>query len=89
MAIEYTQLIEPTELTTGLSLFIIFLYIIFAWIALRLYHALLLLTWAVSILVLAMTVLVDLPFIWFWILILVMALEAGLAGIFRFLPIGE
>ena len=81
---EFTNLIEPNTLTTGFALIIFLIMGIFAYIAIKLRHALLMLMWGSTVILFAMIIVVNLEFIWFWIAVMAMASITVLAGVFRF-----
>lgn len=82
MAIEFTQLIEPQTLTTGLSLLIISLFAIFAYLGFRLRSAAILLFWTIDIIVFVLSILINLSFIWFWVMIILTVMVVSVASIF-------
>lgn len=87
LQIQITELIEPTELTTSLALLILAILIVFAYLVIRLRHAILGIVWMSTVIVFGMVITVGLEFIWFWISVMIMAIIVGLAGVFRFFVI--
>ena len=87
MVVEITQLVDPTELTTGLALIIISLLAIFGYMGIRLRHPGIILFLSLTVIVFMLVILINLSFIWFWIMIIVTAMVTALGGIYRYLSI--
>lgn len=84
MQIEFTQLIEPEALTTSLSILIISLFVIIAYLGFRLRSAAVLLFWAFTVTVLMLTILINLSFIWFWIMIVLTVIVISIASMYSY-----
>lgn len=82
--VEISSLIEPDSLTTSLAILMMALQGMFAYFIVRFRHALLAVTWFASLVVIGLIVLVSLEFLWYWIMVMVMAAIVGLAGVFRY-----
>lgn len=85
--VEITNLVEPDTLSISLSLIIISILFIFAYIAKEFQHAILFIFWMLTVIILGMIVTVNLEFIWFWILVMIMGGIVGLASVFRYVVV--
>ena len=85
--VELANLIEPETLSTALAIVITGLFMLFAYFAVRLRHALLGIAWFTTVLVLGLIALVGLEFLWLWLMFTVMGAIVALAGLFRWLVI--
>lgn len=82
MPIEFAQLVDPQTLTTGLSILIISLFTIFAYLGFRLKSAAILLFWTLDVIVFILAFLINLPFVWFWIMTILTVMIISIASIF-------
>lgn len=85
MQIEFAQLIEPQALTTSLSLLVISLFTIFAYLGFRLRSAAIILFWTFDVIVFVLAILINLPFIWFWIMVILTVMVVSIASIYGYM----
>lgn len=84
MSISFSELIAPTELTTGLAILIAVILGLIAYLGFRLRHGVILLFWGISLVVLMLTILIDIPFVLFWGVILIDGIFISFAGLYRY-----
>lgn len=84
---DVSQLIQPDGFSTALVILLSFILLTFGYIAIELRHTALLFTWVIALLIIGNIIVVGLPFVWFWIIVMVMAIVTGIAGVYRFFVI--
>lgn len=82
---EFSALIEPNQLTTDLALIIFMFFIMFAYLGFRLRNGLILFSWMLSIIVFILTFMIELPFIWFWIMIMITSIIISFIGVWNYI----
>lgn len=78
-AVEFADLLDPDELTTGLSMLIMGLLGLLLWAGLKLQSIALVMAWLFTVVVLVLSFVASLPFLTFWVMILVSSAVLALA----------
>ena len=84
LAIQFTELINPTELTTSLALLIISFTAIFGYLAWRLRNPLIFFSWTLKIIVFVLVLMIQLDFIWYWVMVIVCGLTIAIVAGFNY-----
>lgn len=84
---EINSLIQPTELTFSLSLFLILILFSIAYMGYKLKNAVILFTWAIDIIILMLTILINFSFIYFWSFTIIGIFTIMIVAVYRYLVI--
>lgn len=78
---EWSNLTSPNTLGEGLAVLIAFLFGIIPYGGMRLKSPAVFIAWAMTILVFVMTILTSLPFLWFWLMIVMDVFVVAMASV--------
>ncbi len=83
--IDFTNLASPQELDSALAFLILTLLGLFSYSGIRLSSPAVLIMWSLTVMVLILTFITSLPFLWFWLLILLGSIVVAISAAVNFL----
>lgn len=83
MAIEFSSLVNPESLTVEFAILIIGIYFSIVYLGVKLRSGPIIFVWVMAIVIFILTFIVNLPFIWFWIMIILSVITIAGVSISR------
>ncbi len=85
LQIDFTNLTSPEIITEGLAFMIMTMLGSVSWLSVKLRSPAVFLMWALSTMVLILTFITGLAFVWFWVMILLTSIVAAVAASVQYL----
>lgn len=83
LQIQFSELINPSELTMGLAVILAAIMLGTLWAGFKLRHASILFMFMVQLFVFVFSILTNLSFLWFWITVLLSGITIAMIGSIR------